>query len=159
MNPNHLDLEAQAFHVTLIVSYFARQKYPRPGHIDPVVALNGYSNGAGHMDYTHDELSSGLNFLTLSPRGGYTRGELGIEVDTLLGRRVARVLEQLREMGGAPAAIEVAENGTEFTSCVLDQSADQHHVALHFIERGEPKQITFIGSFIGKFRDECRAAS
>jgi hypothetical protein len=40
------------------------------------------------MDYTHDELSSGLNFLTLSPRDGYTRGDLWIEVDALLGRRV-----------------------------------------------------------------------
>jgi len=86
---------------------------------------------------------------------GYTREALGIEVDTSLpGLRVVRVLERLRERRGTPAAIQV-DNGTEFTSRVVDQWAYQHQVALHFIERGKPTQNAFIESFNGKFRDEC----
>jgi len=65
-----------------------------------------------------------------------------------------RVLEGLRERRGTPAAIQV-DNGTEFTSRVVDQWAYQNQVALHFIERSKPTQNAFIESFNGKFRDEC----
>ena len=76
-------------------------------------------------------------------------------MDTSLpGLRVVRVLEQLRERRGTPAAIQV-DNGTEFTSRVVDQWAYQNGVALHFIERGKPTQNALIESFNGKFRDEC----
>ena len=67
---------------------------------------------------------------------------------------MVRVLERLRERRGTPAAIQV-DNGTEFTSRVVDQWAYQQGVALHFIERGKPTQNAFIESFNGKFRDEC----
>ena len=67
---------------------------------------------------------------------------------------MVRVLEGLRERRGTPAAIQV-DNGTEFTSRVVDQWAYQNQVALHFIERGKPTQNAFIESFNGKFRDEC----
>ena len=71
-----------------------------------------------------------------------------------LGQSSVRVLEGLRERRGAPAAIQV-DNGTEFTSRVVDQWAYQNQVALHFIERGKPTQNALIESFNGKFRDEC----
>ena len=107
------------------------------------------------MDYTHDELSSGRAFRTLNLMEGYTQEALGIEVDSsLLGLCAVWVLERLRERRGAPAAIQV-DNGTEFTSRVVDQWAYQNQVALHFIERGKPTQNAFIESFNGKFRDEC----
>lgn len=107
------------------------------------------------MDYTHDELASGRKFRTLNLMDGYTREALQIEPDTSLpGLRVVRVLEGLREKRGTPAAIQV-DNGTEFTSRVVDQWAYQNHVALHFIERGKPTQNALIESFNGKFRDEC----
>ena len=60
----------------------------------------------------------------------------------------------LREQRGKPVAIQV-DNGTEFTSRVVDQWGYQNHVALHFIERGKPTQNALIESFNGKFRDEC----
>ena len=89
------------------------------------------------------------------PDGWHTREALVIEVDTSLpGLRVVRVLERLRERRGTPAAIQV-DNGTEFTSRVVDQWADQQGVALYFIERGKPTQNALIESFNGKFRDEC----
>jgi transposase InsO family protein len=107
------------------------------------------------MDYTHDELAGGRKFRTLNLMDGYTREALRIEPDTSLpGLRVVRILESLRERRGTPAAIQV-DNGTEFTSRVVDQWAYQNQVALHFIERGKPTQNAFIESFNGKFRDEC----
>lgn len=119
------------------------------------LALPRTANEVWTMDYTHDELSSGRKFRTLNLMDGYTREALAIEVDTSLpGLRVVRVLERLRERRGTPAAIQV-DNGTEFTSRVVDQWAYQQGVALHFIERGKPTQNAFIESFNGKFRDEC----
>ena len=113
------------------------------------------ANQVWTMDYTHDELASGRKFRTLNLMDGYTREALTIEVDTSLpGLRVVRALEQLRLQRGAPTAIQV-DNGTEFTSRVVDQWAYQNHVRLHFIERGKPTQNAFIESFNGKFRDEC----
>ena len=86
---------------------------------------------------------------------GYTREALRIEPDTSRpGLRVVRVLDALRERRGTPTAIQV-DNGTEFTSRVVDQWAYQNQVALHFIERGKPTQNALIESFNGKFRDEC----
>jgi putative transposase len=119
------------------------------------VALPKAANEVWTMDYTHDEIASGRKFRTLNLMDGYTRKALRIEVDTSLpGLRVVRVLERLREIHGTPAAIQV-DNGTEFTSRVVDQWAYQHQVALHFIERGKPTQNALIESFNGKFRDEC----
>ena len=113
------------------------------------------ANEVWTMDYTQDELASGRKFRTLNLMDGYTREALAIEVDpSLPGLRVVRVLERLQEMRGTPAAIQV-DNGTEFTSRVVDQWAYQNQVALHFIERGKPTQNALIESFNGKFRDEC----
>lgn len=119
------------------------------------LALPTRVNEVWTMDYTQDELASGRKFRILNLMDGYSREALGIEVDTSLpGLRVVRVLEGLRERRGTPAAIQV-DNGTEFTSRVVDQWAYQRQVALHFIERGKPTQNAFIESFNGKFRDEC----
>ncbi|MGH9814220.1 MAG: IS3 family transposase, partial [Candidatus Acidiferrales bacterium] len=119
------------------------------------LALPKTAKAVWTMDYTHDELASGRKFRTLNLMDGYTREALAIEVDTSLpGLRVVRVLERLRERRGTPTAIQV-DNGTEFTSRVVDQWAYQRGVALHFIERGKPTQNALIESFNGKFRDEC----
>lgn len=49
----------------------------------------------------------------------------------------------------------VTDNGPEFTSKALDQSAYQRKVKLHFIRPGKPVENAYVGSFNGKFRDEC----
>jgi putative transposase len=119
------------------------------------LALPTRANEMWTMDYTHDQMAGGRKFRTLNLMDGYTREALRIEPDTSLpGLRVVRILEGLRERRGTPAAIQV-DNGTEFTSRVVDQWAYQNQVALHFIERGKPTQNAFIESFNGKFRDEC----
>ncbi len=118
------------------------------------LALPTRANEVWTMDYTHDQLAGGRKFRTLNLMDGYTREALRIESDTSLpGLRVVRILEGLRERRGTPAAIQV-DNGTEFTSRVVDQWAYQNQVALHFIERGKPTQNALIESFNGEFRDE-----
>jgi putative transposase len=120
-----------------------------------IARIPARANEVWTMDCTHDDLASGRKFRTLNLMDGYTREALRIEPDTSLpGRRVVRVLESLRERRGTPAAIQV-DNGTEFTSRVVDQWAYQNQVALHFTERGKPTQNALIESFNGKFRDEC----
>jgi len=49
----------------------------------------------------------------------------------------------------------VIDNGTEFTSQVMNQWAYENQVQLHFITPGRPMENGFIESFNGKFRDEC----
>ena len=107
------------------------------------------------MDFTQDGLASGRKFRTLNLMDGYTRQALAIEVDTSLpGARVVRVLEGWRERGGLPQQIGV-DNGTEFTSRVVEQGAFERGVGLHFITPGRPTENAFMESFNGKFRDEC----
>jgi putative transposase len=107
------------------------------------------------MDFTQDAFASGRRFRTLNLMDGVTRYALRIEVDTSLpGLRVVRVLEELKGQGRKPEAI-VIDNGTEFTSQVVDQWAYENQVQLHFITPGRPMENGFIESFNGKFRDEC----
>jgi putative transposase len=119
------------------------------------LALPTRINEVWTMDYTHDELAGGRKFRTLNLMDGYTREALRIEPDTSLpGLRVVRVLEGLQERRGTPTAIQV-DNGTEFSSRVVDQWVYENHVVLHFIERGKPTQNALIESFNGQFREEC----
>jgi putative transposase len=107
------------------------------------------------MDFTQDAFANGRKFRTLNLVDGFTRYALRIEVDTSLpGLRVVRVLEELKKQGRKAEAI-VIDNGTEFTSQVVDQWAYENQVQLHFITPGRPMENGFIESFNGKFRDEC----
>ena len=107
------------------------------------------------MDFTQDAFASGRKFRTLNLMDGFTRYAPRIEVDTSLpGQRVVRVLEELKRRGHKPETI-VIDNGSEFTSQVVDQWAYQNQVQLHFITPGRPMENGFIESFNGKFRDEC----
>ena len=107
------------------------------------------------MDFTQDAFASGRRFRTLNLMDGFTREALEIEVDTSLpGLRVVRVLEELKRQGRKPEAIMI-DNGTEFTSQVVDQWAYENGVQLHFITPGRPMENGYIESFNGKFRDEC----
>src|ERR1019366_4128360 len=92
---------------------------------------------------------------TLNLMDGCTREALEIEVDTSLpGLRVVRVLEGRKQQGRKPKHM-IIDNGTEFTSQVLDRWAYENGVQLHFITPGRPMENGYIESFNGKFRDEC----
>ncbi len=107
------------------------------------------------MDFTQDSLASGRQFRSLNVIDTFTRECLVIEVDhSLPGARVVRVLEKVVEISGKPEVIRV-DNGTEFTSHVVDAWAYERGIKLDFISRGKPTENAHIESFNGKFRDEC----
>ena len=86
----------------------------------------------------------------------FTRESLAIEVDRrLTGDDVACVLDRIRlERGALPVKIRV-DNGTEFTSKVLDQWAYLSNVKLSFSRPGTPTDNGLIEAFNGRVRAEC----
>ncbi len=131
-----------------------KRKRVNPAERRPLTLPSGM-NQRWSMDFMADSLSGGRRFRTLNIVDDYSRECLAVEVDTSLpGRRVARVLERLKETRGLPAVI-VTDQGPEFTGKVLDQWAYEHGVELHFIDPGKPMQNGLVESFNGHFRDEC----
>jgi putative transposase len=73
-------------------------------------------NDVSAVDFMHHRLYSGRPFLTLNVIDEANREGLAIEVGTSIpASRLVRVLEQLVEMHGRPAAIR-CDNGPELTS-------------------------------------------
>lgn len=119
----------------------------------PTIAM--VPNECWGLDFMSDALATGRRFRTLGVIDTCTREALAIEVDTSLpSARVVRVLDQLITERGCPTEI-VLDNGPELISRPLDQWADQHAIALGFIEPGKPEQNAVMESFNGRFRDEC----
>ena len=107
------------------------------------------------MDFVQDQTSKGRRIRLLNIVDDFTRECLWIEVDTSLGgKRVTRVLDQLKAVRGLPEVV-VTDNGPEFTSRALDAWAYDSGVALQFIEPGKPVQNCYVESFNGRLRDEC----
>jgi len=107
------------------------------------------------MDFISDALADGRKFRSLTIVDDCTRKSPAIETDfSLTGERVVAVLEGVGAVEGFPEVI-VMDNGSEFTSAVLDQWAAERGVRLHFIEPGKPVQNAFAESFNGRVRDEC----
>lgn len=107
------------------------------------------------MDFMHDSLADGRKLRALTIVDDFTRECPAIAVATSIpGKRVCRVLDQLKEERGLPKTI-VVDNGPEFTGIDLDQWAYREGVTLHFIEPGKPNQNAFIESFNAILRDEC----
>jgi putative transposase len=63
-------------------------------------------------------------------------------------------LMQVVEEKGLPKSIKI-DNGPEFTSKVLDQSAYLNGVELDFIRPGKPTDNALIEASNGRFREEC----
>jgi putative transposase len=107
------------------------------------------------MDFTGDQCATGRRFRVFSLVDTCTRECLALEVDTSLpATRVVQVLEALRQVRGAPAAISV-DNGPEFIAKAVDAWAYDHRVHLVFIRPGKPIENAYVESFHGKFRAEC----
>jgi putative transposase len=73
---------------------------------------------------------------------------------SILGARMARFLDQLREIRGLPETL-VTDNGPEMTSKEMFFWSQQTAVKLHFIQSGKPTQTAFVESVNGQFRDGC----
>jgi len=73
---------------------------------------------------------------------------------SLTAAKVIHALDCAATQRGYPQSITV-NNGSEFTSRVMDSWAYQHQVRLDYIRPGKPTENGYIESFNGKLRDEC----
>ena len=129
-----------------------RRKITRPRM--PIEVPTGV-NQRWSMDFVSDQLSTGRRFRVLNVVDDYSRELLGQLVSvSISGARVARFLDELRQINGLPRSI-VCDNGTEFTSKAMFFWSKANSVKLAFIQPGKPTQNAFVESLNGKFRNEC----
>ena len=84
----------------------------------------------------------------------HTRESLAIEPgQSLKGQDVVRVLQSLQKDRGGPKRL-FCDNGSEFSSQVLDLWAYQNGVKIDFSRPGKPTDNGHIESFNRTFRDE-----
>lgn len=132
-----------------------KRRRKRSSHLRVVLATPERINQHWSMDFVSDSLYNGRRFRTLTIVDDLSKECPVLEVDhSLTGQRVVRVLERVSLTRGLPDVITV-DNGPEFISKALDIWAFDNNVKLHFIQPGKPTQNAYIGSFNGKFRDEC----
>src|ERR1700758_4692842 len=112
-------------------------------------------NAVWSLDFVADQLTDGRRFRALTVVDVYTRECLAIEVgQSLKGHDVVRVLQQIREERGAPRML-FCDNGSEFTSQVLDLWAYHNGVKIDFSRPGKPTDNAYVESFNGTLRAEC----
>lgn len=106
------------------------------------------------LDFMRDTLYDGRPFRTLNVIDEGNREALRIECGTSIpSSRVVRVMDQLVEVYGKPAAIRL-DNGPELTAEAFVEWAERHSVKLLFIQPGKPNQNAFIERFNRSFRQE-----
>ena len=110
---------------------------------------------AWSMDFVSDQLANGSRFRCLTILDVFTRECIAIEVGRQLkGTDVVAVLNKLRLANRTPTKVFV-DNGSEFTSQIMDLWAYHRGVKIEFSRPGKPTDNAFVESFNGTFRDEC----
>jgi putative transposase len=113
------------------------------------------ANQAWSLDFVADQLSDGRRFRALTMVDVFTRESVAIEVgQALKGTDVVEVLNRLRFERGIPRML-FCDNGSEFTSQILDLWAYQNGVKIDFSRPGKPTDNAYVESFNGTFRAEC----
>jgi putative transposase len=96
-----------------------------------------------------DQLADGHRFRTLTVLDVYTRKCLSIEAGfSLGGDDVLAMLNRIRKDRPAPKKL-CCDNGSEFTSHLVDLWGYQHQVKLDFSRTGKPTDNAYIESFDG----------
>jgi putative transposase len=122
-----------------------RQERVRPTAPDQVWSL----------DFVADQLSDGRRFRALTVLDVFTRESLAIAVgQSLRGEDVVRTLNEIRQQRGVPKLL-FCDNGSEFTSQVMDLWAYHNQVKIDFSRPGKPTDNAHVESFNGTFRSEC----
>ena len=102
-----------------------------------------------------DQLYSGRQIRVLTIVDNFSRESLALRTGfRLTGDDVVETLNGLIRQRGIPDSIRV-DNGTEFTSQVVDQWAYWNCVTLDFITPGKPSENGIIEAFNGRLRAEC----
>jgi putative transposase len=112
-------------------------------------------NQVWSIDFVADQLANGRRFRALTVVDVYTRESLAIEVgQKLKGIDVVRVLQRICQERGVPKVL-FCDNGTEFTSQVMDLWAYHRKVRIDFSRPGKPTDNAYVESFNGTLRNEC----
>jgi len=113
------------------------------------------ANQVWSLDFVADQLTDGRRFRALTVVDVFTRECLAIEVgQSLKGHDVVRVLQQIANERGRPQVL-FCDNGSEFTSQVLDLWAYHNQVKIDFSRPGKPTDNAYVESFNGTLRAEC----
>ena len=113
------------------------------------------ANQAWSLDFVADQLADGRRFRALTVLDVYTRESLTIEVgQKLKGEDVVRALNQIRMQRGVPKVL-FCDNGSEFTSQMMDLWAYHNEVRIDFSRPGKPTDNAYVESFNGTLRAEC----
>ncbi len=121
----------------------------------PARAKSTAANQAWGLDFAADQLSNGQRFRALTIIDVFTREALAIDVGQRLSASdVVRALDELKSKRGAPRTL-FCDNGSEFTSQVMDLWAYHHKVEIAFSRPGKPTDNAFVESSNGTLRDEC----
>jgi putative transposase len=90
------------------------------------------------LDFVADQLADGRRFRALTVLDLFTRESLAIEVGQKLhGSDVVSALNQIRQKRGGPKLI-FCDNGSEFTSQIVDLWAYHSQVRIDFSRPGKP---------------------
>ncbi len=129
-----------------------KKKYEKRGMPERIITE---ANVRWSMDFVSDRTRYGSNLRILTVIDEVTRECLALEVDkSLTGKRVTAVLNRIAVFRGLPKEI-LTDNGSEFTSNIMNAWAYDCHVEHIFIDPGKPMQNGYIESFNGKLRMEC----
>jgi putative transposase len=113
------------------------------------------ANQAWSLDFVADQLTDGRRFRALTIVDVFTRESPVIEVgQAMKGTDVVEVLNRLRVERGLPKTL-FCDNGSEFTSQIMDLWAYQNGVKIDFSRPGKPTDNAYVESFNGTFRAEC----
>lgn len=114
-------------------------------------------NQAWRLDFVADQLANSTRFRCLTIVDVFTRECLAIEVgQRLSGTDVVAVLNRIKQNGRVPGTL-FSDNGSEFTSHILDLWAYHNKVKIEFSQPGKPTGNAFIESLNGTFRDDSAA--
>ena len=115
-------------------------------------------NGTWALDFMHDALYGGRRFRTLNVLDEGNRQGLAIDVGTSIpSARVVRIMEQLIEVYGRPAAVRV-DNGPELTAQAFVDWCERQAIELRYIQPGKPDQNAYIERFNRSYREEVLSA-
>ncbi len=112
-------------------------------------------NEVWSLDFVADQLADGRRFRALTIMDIFTRESLAIEVgQRLKGEDVVATLNEIRLTRGLPKFL-FCDNGSEFTSQIMDLWAYHHQVRIDFSRPGKPTDNAHVESFNGTLRAEC----
>jgi putative transposase len=113
------------------------------------------ANQVWSLDFMTDQLTDGRRFRVLTIVDVFTRESLAVEAGpSLRGTDVVEVLNQIRASRGTPKLL-FCDNGSEFSSQIMDLWAYQNGVRIDFSRPGKPTDNAYIETFNGTLRAEC----